>query len=371
MAALLVEDLVENAEIYSRPLAILIASVYFIYGWIFLRNTRMFPRRRPRQAWLLVAQIVLSLPLQSNLTVMTVITIPLVLERRRWKTWTVSTIVLVALRLALHQAMQIYKFRAQLAPNMTPVAIAVAVISGILEVIAWHVFAFVAAVLLVKFDEERSRLAILNAEMKGAQVLLMESGRLAERLRISRELHDSLGHHLTSLSLQLQVAEHLPDDQLRPKLAESRFLARLLLAEIREAVSQWRSETSPALPEALRSLSDGMPGLAVQLEMESVLPATPPPVTHALFRCAQEALTNAMRHGAAANVQLSLQHCEQNLQMRIADDGAGCGELAPGNGLRGMISRVTELGGAVSFDSAPGKGFRIDIQIPVPEVALR
>ncbi|MBC8164793.1 MAG: hypothetical protein H7Y20_02840, partial [Bryobacteraceae bacterium] len=266
IVALCMSDLVSHADSYSRLHATLRSLVYIAYACLFLRNTAAFPRPDASGIWILVAQIATSTPLESNLSVVTAATIPLVLEKGRWRVWVSVTLSLVALQMVVRSGVYLYIRRAQLPADVTPVAVAITLLSGLLEVLAWHVFAFLASVMIVKFDEDRRRLTLLNAEMEGAQVLLMESGRLAERLRISRELHDALGHHLTCLSLQLEVAEHLPDDQVRSKLAEARFLARLLIAEIREAVSQWRLETSPALPIALRSLSRGMPGLVVKFE---------------------------------------------------------------------------------------------------------
>ncbi len=371
VAALWIGDIAQNIDTDGRSLVMLKCLIYVTYACLFFRNVAGFPRQRRSQVWVLLAQIAISAPLESNLSVVTAATIPLVVDRKFWKRWMGATLSVVVIQMLVHNGLRLYRNRAQIPFDITPSSLAIALLSGLLELLAWHLFAFSAAMLIVKFDEDRRGLALLNAEMKGAQVLLMESGRLAERLRISRELHDSLGHHLTGLSLQLEIAEHLPDAQLRPKLAEARYLARLLLTDIREAVSHWRSETSPALPQALQSLSEGMPGLTVKLQMDPELPATAPSITHALFRCAQEALTNSIRHGTASHVDLSLHYSDEKLKLRIVDDGTGCAEIVGGNGLRGMMARMAELGGAVSFESAPGLGFRIEIEVPVPELDLQ
>jgi signal transduction histidine kinase len=184
-------------------------------------------------------------------------------------------------------------------------------------------------------------------------------------LRIARELHDSVGHHLISLSLQLEAAEHLPDSQLRGQLAHVRFISRLLLADVREAVSEWRGETSSALPEALRVLAGALAGAKVTLGVEDSTPAVSPAVTHALFRCTQEAITNAVKHGGAGEIAVRLREREGALELEIEDNGRGAAVLQPGNGLTGMQSRVAEIGGKVEFRTAQNAGFRIAIHVPL------
>ncbi len=342
-----------------------VTGAFAAYAWVFVRNTAAFPLREPRQIWLLLAQLLLSVPFESNLTVVTAATIPLVIERERWRKWLAMTLGAVALVYGVRIGWGMWANWTKLPAGTSWGTAAVPVAAGLLEIAAWHVFAYLAAVLIVQFDEDRRRLAQVNAELRGAQVLLLESGRLAERLRISRELHDSLGHHLTSLSLQLEVAEHSPDDQLRPPLKQARFITKLLLADIREALSEWRTETSTALPDALRALTNALPGGELILP-GNALPATSPTITHALFRCAQEAVTNALKHGAPRKVTVKLDEADGVLILTVADDGRGVAEVRPGSGLAGMRARAAEIGGTVDYSTAPGQGFRLTVRVPLP-----
>ncbi|WP_330970580.1 sensor histidine kinase, partial [Lysobacter sp. A3-1-A15] len=98
-------------------------------------------------------------------------------------------------------------------------------------------------------QEEQRR---LNAELRATRALLAESARVNERTRISRELHDLLGHHLTALSLNLEVAGHLSQGRARDHVQQAHTLARLLLTDVREAVSQLRDTGSIDLAAALR-----------------------------------------------------------------------------------------------------------------------
>lgn len=358
--------LVESAELIDGYPPAVIVVAYAVYAFLFLRNTAPFPRRYPWQAWLLLAQFLISIPFGS-LTVVSSATIPLVLERARWRPWLIASLVATA-GYMVGSTVLTTKFR-QLPASVSRAELFTTIGAGTLEFVAWQVFAFVAAFLIVHFDEDRRRLAQLNAELKASQVLLLESGRLAERLRISRELHDSLGHHLTSLSLQLEVAEHLPDGQLRPQLQQARFIAKLVLADIREAVSEWREETSTALPDALQALTSGVAGTQLVLDVSTEVPATSPTVTHALFRCTQEAVTNAIKHGAAQKITISLRHKDGTLRLVVEDDGLGCAQVKPGNGLTGMRSRLDEIAGVMQLTTALRAGFRVEIQVPLGEMA--
>jgi signal transduction histidine kinase len=93
-----------------------------------------------------------------------------------------------------------------------------------------------------------------NAELRATRALLAESARVNERTRISRELHDLLGHHLTALSLNLEVAGHLSEGRVKEHVQQAHTLARLLLTDVREAVSQLREGGAIDLGAALRPL---------------------------------------------------------------------------------------------------------------------
>ncbi len=363
---LCISTLVESAELPDGYAPAVIVVAFAVYAFLFLRNTAPFPRRYSWQAWLLLAQFLVSIPFGS-LTVVSSATIPLVIERCRWRAWLIGSVLATGAYM-VGSIVLTPKFQ-QLPTSVGRTELFTAIGAGTLEFVAWQVFAFVAAFLIVHFDEDRRRLAQLNAELKGSQVLLLESGRLAERLRISRELHDSLGHHLTSLSLQLEVAEHLPDDQLRPHLKQARFIAKLVLADIREAVSEWREETSTALPDALQALTSAVAGTQLVLDVSTEVPATSPTITHALFRCTQEAVTNSIKHGAAKKITISLRHAGGALLLVVEDDGLGCAQVQAGNGLTGMRARLDEIGGVMHFTTAPRAGFRLEIQVPLGELA--
>src|SRR3546814_9312766 len=112
-------------------------------------------------------------------------------------------------------------------------------------------------------DEQRQ----LNSELRATRALLAESSRLSERMRISRELHDLLGHHLTALSLNLEVATHVSSGKAQEHVRQAHTLAKLLLTDVREAVSRLREDGRVELGTALHALCDGVPALAIDLDL--------------------------------------------------------------------------------------------------------
>jgi len=130
--------------------------------------------------------------------------------------------------------------------------------------VGYSSFTFVTGLVAKQQAEARDEQRRLNAELRATRALLAESSRLSERMRISRELHDLLGHHLTALSLNLEVASHLSEGKSREHVQQAQALAKLLLTDVREAVSQLRDEGAVDLTLALRSLAEGVPGLDVR-----------------------------------------------------------------------------------------------------------
>ncbi|MDR1074937.1 MAG: sensor histidine kinase [Xanthomonadaceae bacterium] len=214
-------------------------------------------------------------------------------------------------------------------------------------------------------DEQRR----LNAELRATRALLAESARVHERIQISRELHDLLGHHLTALSLNLEVASHITEGQAQEHIRQSQGLAKLLLSDVREAVSQLRSSGLIDLAAALSPLTRHVPGLDVQLDIESPLTMDDPERAHVLLRCTQEIITNAVRHADARNLWMRLWIQDGMIHLRAHDDGDGADEFTLGNGLRGMSERVRQLDGTLHIETARGQGFRLHLSIPVTAAA--
>jgi signal transduction histidine kinase len=230
-------------------------------------------------------------------------------------------------------------------------------------------FPFIASLLALKQMQARSELRRLNSELLATQSLLAENTRIAERVRISRELHDLVGHHLTALSLNLEVASHLTEGKSKQHVDQAASIARLLLSDVREVVSDMRRDDQVDLRDAFAKLAGGVPDLEVHLDIPGTLSLTDPRRAQILLRCAQELITNTVRHASARNMWIDLKSGQDGLALSARDDGRGVVELMPGNGLTGMRERLRELGGRLEIATRPGAGFQVRAWMPVEEAA--
>ena len=210
-------------------------------------------------------------------------------------------------------------------------------------------------------DEQRR----LNAELRATRALLAESARVNERTRISRELHDLLGHHLTALSLNLEVASHMTDGRAQEHVRQAQALARLLLSDVRAVVSQLREGDSIDLGSALLLLAERVPALDIHMPIAEPLTLDDAERAHVLLRCTQEIITNAVRHAGARNLWVSCRRDGDQIVIDARDDGVGARTIVAGNGLNGMRERLQQHGGRMTIDCPPGGGFRLCLQLPV------
>jgi signal transduction histidine kinase len=221
--------------------------------------------------------------------------------------------------------------------------------------------------LLAEETAARKRLTAANAELEATRELLAQSVRLVERARIGRDLHDVLGHHLTALSLNLEVASHLTEGDARSRIDTAQSVTKLLLGDVRAVVEELRQEEGLDLPAALHKLADGIPQPRVHIGIAPDLSIEDPAAGEVVLRCAQEIVTNAVRHSRAENLWLDVTRSEAGIQVRGRDDGRGAAAVASGHGLSGMRERVEHRGGTLSLETAPGRGFSVTAVLPAPE----
>jgi signal transduction histidine kinase len=228
----------------------------------------------------------------------------------------------------------------------------------------FQVFALGRAWLEQRERTSREALTRTNAELRATQALLAENSRVAERLRISRDLHDALGHHLTALSLQLDVAARKSDGAAADHVQEAHAITRLLLSDVRSVVGQLRDRAEIELADALKSLASEDTVPKVHVEIGERLSVETPAQANVLLRAAQEIVTNAVKHARARNVWIRVVSVDNGIEMHARDDGQGVTALVAGHGLSGMRERFTEHGGTIEFTSAPGRGFSVDAFMP-------
>lgn len=243
---------------------------------------------------------------------------------------------------------------------------------AVLQAMAYMGFSslvFVTALVARQQAEAREEQRRLNAELRATRALLGESVRVNERTRISRELHDLLGHHLTALSLNLEVAGHLSEGRAKEHVQQAHTLARLLLTDVREVVSQLREDGAIDLSTALLPLAENVPSLDIHMDIEAPLTVDDPERAHVMLRCTQEIITNAVRHAGANNLWICARREKECITMSARDDGRGADNFVSGNGLRGMRERLMQHGGNLKIETRPEEGFCLYLTLPASAAA--
>lgn len=238
------------------------------------------------------------------------------------------------------------------------------VLLELLPVLGFQAFAGLTSHYALAAERSRDALLQVNAELMATRALLDESARGEERLRLSRELHDIAGHSLTALKLNLGTA--LRDTQLKER-EDLRIASRLadeLLDQIRQVVSALRMHDGLDLRAALAALAQPLPGARIELKIEDQLRVEDLDRAEALLRCAQESITNALRHGRANLIRIDLCRGERGIELRIENDGRAPAAIAFGNGLTGMRERLQAVGGSLEVDALPERGLRVLACIP-------
>ena len=240
-------------------------------------------------------------------------------------------------------------------------------------------FAFTIAFTLVTRQAlvAKERAEKLREEVEAANRRLREfaaqAGDLAttrERNRLAREIHDGLGHYLTVVKTQLDAATALlpaQPDKARESVAKAAHLTAEALDDVRRSVGALRTDAPrPSLPQALLTLTQEA-GLPVAVRLEGAPRPLPPAIEHALFRSAQEGLTNIRKHAAAAAAEIILDfRAAGRVTLTVTDNGHGTRGTngTAGFGLIGLRERIEVLGGQVTAGNRPAGGFVLTIEVP-------
>jgi signal transduction histidine kinase len=224
-------------------------------------------------------------------------------------------------------------------------------------------------------DEARKESQRLLEELRAAQDQLRQLAMAEERNRLARELHDSLGHRLTVAVVQLEGAQRLiptdPDRAAR-MIEAMREQMKQALSDLRRTVATLRTPLEDDLPldQALTRLAQDFQegtGLVVRLTLPPGLPLLPESYRLALYRAAQESLTNAQRHARAKHVKLDLSLADRHVALTVADDGQGLpADLNGGGfGLKGLRERAAQLGGELALSLGPNGGTQLVFSLPL------
>lgn len=232
--------------------------------------------------------------------------------------------------------------------------------------IVFQAMALTTSLIAMRELRTRRELEVVNAELTATRDQLADRTRAAERGRIARELHDTIGHNLTALSLHLELAGHRCDGEARKAVLQSQRLTRAMLGDVRAVVSSFDDRVTTDVPAALRELVQGFERPCAHLALRGDLALADAATAHVLVRCVQEMLTNVLKHASAANVWVDVSRDGSWVEARVTDDGALTPPDSPGGrGLAGMTGRLAELGGELAITRPPVGGWTVTARLPV------
>jgi two-component system sensor histidine kinase UhpB len=229
-----------------------------------------------------------------------------------------------------------------------------------------------AGELALTFNEMLQRLEQERADSARSVLAAHES----ERLRVAQELHDEVGQTLTAVLLQLGRAQAQLGEKLEPVIGEAQEAVRRSLDDVRRIASELRPETLAelGLASALTALGDSFSrrtGIALTPHIPRELASLNAETELAVYRVAQEALTNIARHSGAGRADLTLAEDGGHVLLSVRDYGRGLGDgqRIGGNGIRGMRERAAAIGGTLMIGRAPqGPGSQVTLDVPVAAV---
>ena len=216
---------------------------------------------------------------------------------------------------------------------------------------AINLFVYSMASRVYRERKSNYKISQLNQDLMMTQNLLQESATQGERLRISRDLHDLLGHHLTALILNLQYLTHTTEGENNKKVQQSHDLAKLLLSDVRETVSHIRADSQINVRMSIEKIVASIPNIPITFDCDRTFLVSEAPIAETLIRITQEALTNCLKHSSASHIELRLQKLPSQIALQIHDNGGltrvSSQGIVEGNGLKGMRERVEKHSGSL------------------------
>jgi signal transduction histidine kinase len=240
-----------------------------------------------------------------------------------------------------------------------------------LGTLAAAAFTAVVTELLRREQRARADLADAHERLRGYAAQAEQLATTQERNRLARDIHDGLGHHLTVVQMQVQAARAVlrtDPERADAVLAKAQEQSAEALAEVRRSVAALR-EPRAVLPlgEALKALAEdaSAAGVPTELELVGTVRELPSTADEALFRAAQEGLTNVRKHAAADRARVVLDYRDDGtVRLEVRDDGRGAAPAGDGFGLVGLRERAARLGGSVDLDASPGRGTTLRMVVP-------
>ncbi len=229
--------------------------------------------------------------------------------------------------------------------------------------------------------KEKEKLERTNTELEEAYKKLIDASAASEqlliekeRIRMAREIHDTLAHTLTTLIVQLEVCKKLSltdECKLAGELEKSQELARSGLNDVKRTIKSLRPqalEGKPFWESILDFINSTMNNTEVHIILNNTLPKgikLSTAIEVIIFRLIQESITNSIRHGNSNEIQIAMSLDKDMIWINIHDNGTGCSRIKKGFGLSGIQERIEGSGGWVDFSSSMGNGFQTKVSIPI------
>jgi signal transduction histidine kinase len=237
-----------------------------------------------------------------------------------------------------------------------------------------------AETLLHRLEESNAELEEAHRQLQKYASEVEELAVVRERTRLAREIHDTLGHYLSILTIQLETISKLQErDPARAavEIAEARRVVSQSMQEVRNAIAALRPTSiatltlTGAIAQLGREFEQNAADAALTLDLDTQLPPISPDLQVALYRAVQETLTNVRKHAHASKVLVRLRYEDELLELLVLDNGPGASggdanSQAEGFGLIGLRERIELLGGQVAHGPAEPAGYRVTVQVPVP-----
>jgi len=264
---------------------------------------------------------------------------------------------------------------------------AVFAFSGSVEAVWTGLPIFVAGLIFIvvftqmALNEESSRreverllneLTAVNQRLREYAIQAEDLATAKERNRLAREIHDGLGHYLTTIYMQIQAARAVSgNDKGRAEaiLSKAQNLTQEALADVRHSVAALRSpiDGHKPLADMIGGLLDGARNAGIEPELIVTGEERPlnPQTRWTLYRAAQEGISNTCKHAHASRLWINLDFTQSAcVELEVEDNGIGPGEYKEGFGLMGLKERVSSVGGELQIGSSPKGGFEFDIKVP-------
>lgn len=214
---------------------------------------------------------------------------------------------------------------------------------------------------------QKSTLALRDAnhQLRIAQLQLADSAKQSERLRIARDLHDKVGHHLVALNIQLEVAGLMAEGEVKDEVGKSQQISKALLQDVRSVVSEMRHQPVQRVDERIHSLIENTQLVVPHIDLKFLVKrqffndATSvkmePELEDILVLSAHELLTNTLKHGAPTEITVVLKQTEQFVSLCVTDNGRADQSMPSlvmspqwGNGLTGIMERLSAIRGTLT-----------------------